>query len=87
MCGPESGRILILQNITGLREFDQAKDHFVATVSHDMRAPLDSMRNLVSSLPNAGPLSEKQALFVERIVTATDQMKDLVDDLLELGLR
>ncbi|MCP5094565.1 MAG: GAF domain-containing protein [Chloroflexi bacterium] len=82
---PESGRILILQNITGLREFDQAKDHFVSTVSHDMRAPLDSMRNLVASLPDVGPLNEKQSLFVERIVTATDQMKDLVNDLLELA--
>jgi signal transduction histidine kinase/CheY-like chemotaxis protein len=82
---PDYGRILILQNITGLREFDQAKDHFVATVSHDMRAPLDSVRDIISSLAEVGPLNEEQALSVSRIVTATDQMKDLVNDLLELA--
>lgn len=82
---PEHGRILILQDITELRELDQAKDHFVATVSHDMRAPLNTIQGFATTLADVGSLNEKQTLFVDRIVQATNQMMDLVNDLLELA--
>ncbi|MCA9930374.1 MAG: GAF domain-containing protein, partial [Anaerolineales bacterium] len=81
---PEHGRILILQDITELRELDQAKDLFLATVSHDMRDPLNTINGFATSLADIGPLNEKQTQHVERIVQATSQMMDLVNDLLEL---
>jgi two-component system NtrC family sensor kinase len=82
---PGHGRILILQNITHLRELDKAKDHFVATVSHDMRAPLTQLRELVRSLDKAGPLNEKQSQTAAQILQATEKMMGLVDGLLELA--
>lgn len=82
---PGHGRILILQDITELKKLDEAKDHFVATVSHDMRAPLNTISGFVTSLSDVGPLNEKQMMFVERIVQATDHMMGLVNDLLELA--
>lgn len=82
---PGHGRILIMQDITELRKLSQEKDHFVATVSHDMRTPLNTISGFATSLADVGPLTEKQALFVERILNASNHMMGLVNDLLELA--
>jgi signal transduction histidine kinase len=82
---PGHGRILILQDILGLKELDRAKDHFVASVSHDMRAPLNTISGFVSSLGDVGPLNDEQERFVERILSATEHMMGLVNGLLELA--
>ncbi len=82
---PGHGRILILQDITHLRDLDKAKDHFVATVSHDMRAPLTQIRELVRGLDDAGTLSKEQDQIATQILQATEKMMGLVDGLLELA--
>jgi len=82
---PEHGRILMMQDITRLRELNQAKDHFVASVSHDMRAPLHSIMGFANNLGDVGPLTGEQAIFVNRIVTSARQMMDVVDGLLEMA--
>jgi signal transduction histidine kinase/DNA-binding response OmpR family regulator len=82
---PAHGRILVLQDITELRQIDKAKDHFVASVSHDMRAPLNSIMGFATGLGTVGPLTEEQATFIDRIVNGAGQMLDMVDGLLELA--
>ncbi len=82
---PDLGRILILQDITRLKSLNQAKDNFVTTVSHDMRAPLNTIAGFVNGLGDVGPLNEAQKLFVEHSQSAMTNMMTLVDDLLELG--
>jgi signal transduction histidine kinase/DNA-binding response OmpR family regulator len=82
---PNHGRILILQDITALQELDEAKGLFVATVSHDMRAPLNSIMGFASNLELAGLLNADQKLFVERIMQASERMMDLINGLLELA--
>lgn len=82
---PGHGRILVLQEITWLRELDRAKDDFVTAVSHDMRAPLNTINGYVNMLTDVGPLNAQQLDFVQRIHTASKYMMSLVDDLLELA--
>lgn len=82
---PNHGRILILQDITSLQEVEEAKDLFLATVSHDMRAPLNSIQGYASALSDIGPLNQPQQEYVERIVSSTDRMKNLVNRLMELA--
>jgi two-component system, OmpR family, phosphate regulon sensor histidine kinase PhoR len=82
---PGYGRILILQDITYLKEVDQAKSHFVATVSHDLRAPLSSIAGFAAALKEAGPLTEDQALYADRILHSSERMTDLVNGLLDLA--
>lgn len=82
---PGHGRILILQDIMGLKELDRAKDNFVASISHDMRAPLNTISGFVSSLGQLGPLNDEQTLFVDRILNTTNRMMGLVNGLLELA--
>lgn len=82
---PGHGRIMILHDIQSLKELEKSKDHFVAGISHDMRAPLNTISGFVSSLRDQGPLNADQEQFVERILSATEHMMNLVDGLLELA--
>jgi signal transduction histidine kinase len=82
---PEHGRILILQDITALQELDEAKDLFVATVSHDMRAPLNAITGFAQNLAEMGPLNKEQQLFVNHILSSAERMMNMVNGLLELA--
>ena len=82
---PEHGRILILQDITALQELDEAKDLFIATVSHDMRAPLNAITGFAQNLDEIGTLNEEQRLFVDHIIASTERMMNMVNGLLELA--
>lgn len=82
---PGHGRILIMQDITSLRQLDEAKDHFVATVSHDLRAPLNNIAGFAQNIRDAGDLNEIQEMSVQRILRSADHMMALVNGLLELA--
>lgn len=82
---PGVGRAAVMQDITHLKELDRMKSEFVSTVSHDLRSPLTSIRGFVELLPVAGPLTEKQQEFVERIKSSIIAITELIDDLLDIG--
>ena len=83
--GNMSGRVVTLRDITSFKELDKMKSEFVATVSHDLRAPLTFIRGYVSMLSMVGPLNEKQREYVEKILNGIEQISRLVEDLLNLG--
>ena len=74
-----------MRDITHFKELDEMKSDFVATVSHDLRAPLTFMRGYATMLPMVGELDEKQHEYVEKILRGVGQMSNLIDDLLDLG--
>ncbi|MFN8595322.1 MAG: ATP-binding protein [Anaerolineae bacterium] len=79
------GRVAVLRDITHLKELDAMKTEFVATVSHDLRAPLTYMRGYATMLPMVGSLTPKQQDYVEKVMAGIEQMTELIDDLLDLG--
>lgn len=83
--GSALGRVCVLRDVTHFKELDQMKSEFVATVSHDLRAPLTFMRGYATMLPMVGALNEKQKEFGDKIVAGVEQMTVLIDDLLDLG--
>lgn len=83
--GQVFGRVAVLRDITYLKEIDELKSDFVATVSHDLRSPLTFMRGYATMLPMVGELTEKQQEYVNKILGGIEQMAQLVDDLLDLG--
>lgn len=82
---PEVGRAVIMQDITYFKELDRLKSDFVSTVSHDLRAPLTSVKAYAQMLEMAGGLNEQQTSFMNRIVKATDHIAALINDLLDLS--
>lgn len=83
--GERIGRVAVMRDVTHFKELDEMKSEFVATVSHDLRAPLTFMRGYTTMLPMVGELDAKQSEYVEKILHGIGQMSELIDDLLDLG--
>jgi PAS domain S-box-containing protein len=83
--GQSIGRVCILRDVTHFKQLDLMKSDFVATVSHDLRAPLTFMRGYTTMMPMVGVLNDKQKEFNEKILAGIEQMTKLIDDLLDLG--
>lgn len=83
--GERIGRVAVLHDITHFKELDEMKSEFLATVSHDLRAPLVYMRGYANMLLAMSHLDDKQREYVEKILYGVEQINDLVSDLLDLG--
>ncbi len=83
--GQTIGRVAVLRDITYLKELDEMKSEFVATVSHDLRAPLTFMRGYATMIPMIGEISPKQKIYIDKIMVGIERMTELIDDLLNLG--
>ena len=70
-----------------LRQVDQLKESFLATVSHELRSPLTSMREAAHLLNEevAGTLNPKQARLVTIIGDSTERLLRLVNQILDLS--
>jgi PAS domain S-box-containing protein len=83
--GQTMGRVAVLHDITYLKEVDEMKSEFVATVSHDLRSPLTFMRGYATMMPMVGELTGKQQEYIDKILNGIEQMSVLINDLLDLG--
>jgi two-component system phosphate regulon sensor histidine kinase PhoR len=79
------GRVVVMQDITPLKELDRIKSDFVNTVSHDLRSPLTAILGYVELIGRVGPVTEQQAEFIRRIVFSVQSITTLITDLLDLG--
>jgi signal transduction histidine kinase/DNA-binding response OmpR family regulator len=70
-----------------LRRADEMKSRFLSNMSHEFRTPLNSIRALAGLLLDRvdGPLSGEQERQVALIRKATDDLSNLVEDLLDLA--
>ena len=81
------GAILLLRDVTKLRELDRLKSEFVATASHELKTPLTSMGMSVGLLQEraASKLSERERELLDAAAEDVDRLKALVHDLLDLS--
>ena len=82
---PEVGKVIVLQDITHLKELDRIKSDFVSTVSHDLRSPLTAILGYVDLLVRVGPLNPLQQDFVRRVGDSVKYITDLINDLLDIS--
>jgi two-component system phosphate regulon sensor histidine kinase PhoR len=79
------GYVVVMQDITYLKELDRIKSEFLSIVSHDVRTPLTTIRGYVSLLPRVGPLNPRQQEFVEKVERAMRTIVELLNNLLDLS--
>lgn len=77
------GRVLVMQDITHVKELDRVKSEFVTAVSHDLRTPLTTIQGYVELLPRAGSLTAQQQRFIHHILQSLETITELVDNLLD----
>jgi signal transduction histidine kinase len=70
-----------------LRRMDETKEEFFATLSHELRSPLTSVREAAHLLRDGvpGTLNPKQTRLVTLISRSTDRLLRLVNQILELS--
>lgn len=79
------GRVVVMQDISHLKELDRLKSEFVSTVSHDLRTPLTTIQGYVELLERAGPLNEVQRDFIGNALRSLNHITELISDLLDIG--
>lgn len=82
---PSVGRVAVLRDISQFKALDQAKSEIITTFTHDLGAPLAVVKGYVELIKMDGPLNKQQTHDLAGITEAADQMKAIVEDLLELG--
>src|SRR5437762_12534004 len=85
--GAVVGATIVLQDVTRLVRFDELKNDLVATVAHEFRTPLTSLRMAIHILVEGtvGPINEKQADLLQAAREDCEPLQDIVDDLLDLA--
>jgi PAS domain S-box-containing protein len=81
------GKVAVFQDVTSIKEVDRLKSEFVLQVSHELRTPLTSIKGSIDNLKDciAGPLSTKQAEYLDRMSKSSDELVQLINDLLEIA--
>jgi signal transduction histidine kinase len=68
-----------------LREADRRKDEFLALLAHELRNPLAPVQNAVSLMRRKGAVDPELVWCHDVIERQADQLKRLVDDLLDVS--
>lgn len=79
------GWIIVMHDITPLKETEQLKTELVSTVSHDLKQPLTVMNGYLEMLQMHQHLEERGTIYVSMIMRAVQTMWDLIDDLMMMA--
>jgi len=81
------GNVIILRNITLFKELDFAKTNFIATVSHELKTPIASIKLSLQLLQNnkTGDLNDDQKQLIESIKDDSQRLLKITGELLNLS--
>ncbi len=80
------GVLAVLHDVTQQRKDQEIRREFVANVSHELRTPLTNVRSYAETLQDADEMPTETAHnFLDVIISETDRMTHIVQDLLTLS--
>jgi PAS domain S-box-containing protein len=79
------GKVIILKNITDLQQLNDAKTTFIATISHELKTPLSSIRMSLKLLEDArvGEVNSEQKQLLQNIDADTHRLLHITAELLD----
>ena len=79
--------VVTLQDMTPLNEVEKMRAEFLGMVSHELRAPLTSIKGSVDTLLESFNSldSAEMVQFIRIIKSQSDRMRDLISDLLDVA--
>jgi len=82
-----AGSVYILKNITQFKELDEAKTNFIATVSHELKTPLSSIKMSLKLLNDEriGAMNDEQIQLLTHIREDSDRLLKITGELLDLS--
>lgn len=82
-----AGYVIVLENITSFKELDLAKTNFIATVSHELKTPLSSIKMSLKLLddPRIGEANPEQRQLMGNIRDDADRLLNLTGELMNMA--
>ncbi len=79
--------VVTMQDLASLKQFEQMRADFLAMISHELRAPLSSIKGSAATLVQSGVAFDPAAAtqFHRIIEQQADYMQDLITDLLDVA--
>lgn len=80
------GHVILLRNVTEYKELDTAKTNFIATVSHEFKTPISSIKMSTQLLENqqVGNLNPEQKELVDSIKDDANRLLKITGELLNM---
>jgi PAS domain S-box-containing protein len=80
------GEVIVLRNITLFHELNEAKTNFIATVSHELKTPISSIKMSAQLLSDdrIGPLGHEQKELIQSIRDDADRLLKITGELLNM---
>ncbi|WP_026995279.1 sensor histidine kinase [Flectobacillus major] len=80
------GRVILLKNITRFHDLDEAKTNFIATISHELKTPISSIKMSLKLLENKkiGTLNPEQIQLLDTIKSDSQRLLNITGELLDL---
>jgi signal transduction histidine kinase len=83
--GVHSGSVLLFEPLEGFRAKLDSSTELVTVVSHALRSPLTLLHGYAKILRLTGNLNDQQDDYIEKIIHGIEEMRSLVQNLLEVG--
>ncbi len=84
--GEGGGAMAVMHDVTAQRKNEEMRKEFVANVSHELRTPLTNVRSYAETLRDMDDIpQEMENNFLDIIISETDRMTRIVQDLLTLS--
>jgi len=81
------GKVILLKNITKFQELDKAKTNFIATISHELKTPISSIKLSLKLLSDEriGHLNQEQQQLIANIKEDSQRLLTITGELLDLA--
>ena len=81
------GRVIILKNITEYQQLDEAKTNFIATISHELKTPISSIKMSLKLLEDKriGEMNTEQQQLLENIDDDARRLLQITGELLDMA--
>jgi PAS domain S-box-containing protein len=81
------GKVIVLRNITPFHELNEAKTNFIATVSHELKTPISSIKMSAQLLTDnrVGELNPEQRELIKSIYDDSDRLLKITGELLNMS--
>ena len=79
------GWVMVMQDITALKDLDRLRTEWVAAVSHDLKNPITIIQMSAGLMGRVGPLTDEQQELLGRTLNSVERLRSLVIDVLDLA--
>ncbi len=85
LSGDEPGFMVILSDITKMKQLEKIRQDFVANVSHELKTPITSIVGFLETIQQKDFPKDKRKPFLKKALKHSNRLNAIIDDLLWLS--